>query len=292
LGRVFNAAFLRKKAVRWVLMFALLPLVLYQIYKWLQLDVKQSIWLIEGYFCLFWTVYFYQIIRPSPTVWRRALLYAGFTAMIGIPLLLASHELPGIRHLYAAADHYRFFPKLIGNIFGVGVLEELCKALPLLIFAFRKNQILSVRDGVFLGLMSGFGFAAVEGVQYTFDATLKAIYYDTVETASVQFMQFIFRMMTGPVLHGAWAGIVGWFIAMSASRYQRSWPVIIVGLFYAATLHGVYDVFSSSIWGIAVAGISVMIFMYYLVHGGEDTRKEEGHEVSATPSGSDDNSAK
>lgn len=268
-GRVFSSSFLRKKAVRWVLIFALLPLLLYEIYKWLSLDVKQSIWLIEGYFCLFWAVYFYQIIRPSRTVWHRALLYAGFTALIGIPLLLASHELPGIKHLYAAADHYRFVPQLLGNIFGVGILEELCKALPLLIFGLRKNQIRTVKDGVFLGLMSGIGFAAVEGVQYTFDATLRAIYYDTMEAASGQFMQFIFRMMTGPVLHAAWAAIVGWFIGIAATRSQRAWPVITVGIFYAATLHGVYDVFAGQFIGILVAGMSLMIFMFYLVHGNE-----------------------
>ncbi len=275
-SQVFSKAFLKKKAVRWVLLFALLPLIFHRLYQWLNLDIKQSIWLIEGYFCLFWALYFYQLIKPSRSSWHRAITYSAFTAIIGIPILLASHELPVIRQAYSITDSGGFVARLFGYIFGVGLLEELCKALPLLIFGLGRKHIIHVRDGVFLGLMSGFGFAAVEGVQYTFEATLRAHDYQTVSMVSGQFMQFIFRMMTGPLLHGAWAAIVGWFIGISVMKYNKSWPVIVVGILYAAALHGIYDVFSGQLLGIIVAGITLLLFMYYLIHGYEATRDGSG----------------
>lgn len=265
--KILSPELLRKKAVRMVLVFGLLPLV----YSWFayrfQLDFVQVMWLIEIYFCLFWALYFYSVIRPPNAVWRRGIGYATFTAMVGIPVLLAAQRLPVISNLYAGTDSASLPAQVIGFVFGVGVLEELCKASPLLIFGLRKKTIRGIRDGVFLGLLSGFGFAAAEGVSYTVGATARALQTGAVTS---QVIVFLDRIMSGPLQHGAWAGVVGWFIGVAALRRGPKWPIVTVGIAFMAILHGLYDVFSSSILGIALAGIGFVVFMGYLIHGEQE----------------------
>ncbi len=282
--KVFNASLFRKKAVRWVLLFGLMPLIFFQLHEWFSLTFEQAFWLIEIYFCLFWALYFYSIIQPETAVWHRAIGYALFTVFVGIPVLLMMQKLPIIRDLYASTDSMSFTLRVFGYVFGVGLLEELCKALPLIVFGLRKGKIKGVRDGVFLGLMSGFGFAAAEGVQYTVQATLVAHAFGTV---TEQFMQFMFRIMCAPILHGAWAGTVGWFIGVAAVRPGKSWPTIAVGIGLMALLHGMYDVFAGDVLGIALAGLTFVCFMAYLAHGEEQEAPrvivQHGLESTLTP---------
>ena len=226
IGKIFSKELFRKKAVRWVLLFGLLPLFLFLIHSWFNLSFEEIIWLIEGYFVLFWALYFYSIIKPQPDVWKRSIGYLLFTSFIGIPLLLISQKLPIVKDLYAGTYSYNLLTRIVGFTLGVGLFEETCKALPLIIFGLRKNKITSIRDATFLGLMSGFGFAAAEGVRYTISATVYAQLYNSY---SEQIMQFLFRIMTGPILHGAWAGTVGWFIGIAAIRKEKKTPITVNG---------------------------------------------------------------
>lgn len=269
---LFSRALFRKKAVRWVLLFGLLPLVFFQLHEWYSFSFEQALWLIEIYFSLFWALYFYTLIMPSTRIWHRAVGYALFTAFVGIPLLLAAQSLPLISDLYAGTRSPNVGAQVRGYVLGVGLFEEVCKALPLLWFGLRNGKITSVRGAMFLGLMSGFGFAAAEGVQYTIRATVFAHEYGTV---TEQFMQFVFRLMSGPVLHGAWAGTVGWFIGVAAVRGGKRWPLVVVGIGAMALLHGLYDVFAGGLWGLAFAGLTFLIFMSYLAYGDEIIRPPE-----------------
>ena len=100
---------------------------------------------------------------------------------------------------------------------------------------------------MFLGILSGLGFAASEGVSYTVRATANAIYYGN---ATGQVLTFLHRIISGPLQHGTWAGISGWFIAVAAQQEGKKWPVIIVGILFMALLHGLYDSFADSLIGI------------------------------------------
>jgi RsiW-degrading membrane proteinase PrsW (M82 family) len=110
------------------------------------------------------------------------------------------------------------FSQLTGFVFGVELLEETCKALPLIIFGLRKKTITGIREGVFLGFLSGLGFVASEGVTYTVRATAEAIYYGS---ATGQVITFLDRAMSGPLQHSAWAGVVGWFIGVGCTKKRK-----------------------------------------------------------------------
>lgn len=260
--KIFDANLFRKKAVQWVLVFGLLPLIYIWLINELQLTFEQVVWLVEIYFCLFWALYFYSLIKPERKIWKQGIGYAFFTAAIGIPLLLSVQTLPLIRNLYADTDSNNFVENLIGFLFGVGILEETCKALPLIIFGLRKKTINNTTEGMFLGFLSGLGFAASEGVTYTLRASANVLQ----NGGSInQVMTFLHRAMSGPLQHSTWAGIVGWFVGVASQR-EKKWPVVVVGILSMALLHGLYDSLADGIGGIVVAAIGYIAFMGYLTH--------------------------
>jgi protease PrsW len=276
--KLASASLLRKKAVRWVLFFGLYPLVIMLLHTYLELSVHDLLWLIELYFCLFWALYFFSIIQPQRAVWKRAVGYATFTAVVGIPLLITAQTLPIVRTLYAGTESYSFPGRLIGFVLGVGVFEECCKVLPLVIFGLRGGRIKTVREATFLGLLSGLGFAAAEGVAYAYNFTVLAAEYGRFD---LQLTQILHRAMAGPLLHGAWAGVVGWFVGVAALRPGKKWPTIAVGIAFMAVLHGLFDVFSDSLIGLALAGATFVIFMAYLSHGEEVAKPATSEAVPA-----------
>lgn len=293
---IFSVSLLRKKAVQWVVCFGLFPLLLLVIKKQCRWSFEGSAWWLGGYFCLFWAAYFYGILQPPRHVWQRSVKWAFFTVVVGIPLLLVSQRLPIVASLYTGTKSGSLTFRLAGFVLGVGILEETCKALPLL-FALCKKEAIPLKNGIFLGMMSGFGFALAEVVQYSldywsqnvslnalaiaqaidnstdfagrvsvtaFDSQMRQVVPALVEVSGNVLLTQIVRFMTLPLLHACWAGIVGWFIATASHRTEKSWPVVIVGIAFVAVLHGLYDTFSSEFWGIAVAATSLLIFMGYL----------------------------
>jgi RsiW-degrading membrane proteinase PrsW (M82 family) len=267
--KMFDLSLLKKRAVRWVLFFGLSPIAIYVAALTFDLDFTQTVWLLEAYFCLFWALHFHTLIQPTSATWKRAIGYGLFTAFIGAPLVLLAQHLPVVREVYSTAKGESWFPRLFGMIFGVGIVEESCKSIPLLLFGLRKNKIQGVRDGLFLGFMSGLGFAAAEGVAYSLGASNMASQADAnlAEAAfTLQVIQIIFRMMSGPILHAAWSGMVGWFIGLAATRSSPRWPIIVVGIAFAALLHGINDAFAGTVFHLVTAGVSLLVLMAYLVH--------------------------
>lgn len=264
---IFNPAHLNNRTVQWVLVLGLTPLVMFQIYRVFQLSLPQVLWMIQIYFCALWGLYFFSEIKPRRSLWRQALSYATFTAGIGIPLLLFIIRLPGVEDIYSLTASGSTLSRATGYLLGVGLFEEMTKALPLIVLGLRRGHIRGTRDGLFLGLISGLGFAAAEGVSYTVAATNMAIVGGAVST---QYIQLLFRLFSGPLLHGAMAGVVGWFVGMAALRSQAKWPVIVVGIILMGTLHGLYDLFSGSILGIGIAGIIMVMFLTYVSYSPDE----------------------
>ena len=121
--------------------------------------------------------------------------------------------------------------------------------------------------------MSGFGFAAAEGVRYTTIATANVIQYGG-RAATLQILMFLDRVMSGPILHAAWGGVVGWFVGVASTKSGAKWPVIVVGIAFMAILHGVYDVFADGPLSLVTAAVSLVTFMAYLAHGQSEGKIE------------------
>lgn len=278
--KIFSTALLRKRAVRWVCFFGITPIAIYLITLNYDLQFVQTAWLLQLYFCFFWALYFYSLIRPSRAIWKRAIGYAAFTVVLTVPLVWVEHDVPFIRDLLAGHEGERLIPRFIADVFGVGPLEELCKAIPLLWFGLRKGKLNGIREGLFLGLMSGLGFAAIEGVEYTYRAAVSNT--GSNHDFTLQMLQTNFRFVSGPLLHAAWAGTVGWFIGLASTRTKARWPVIAVGIAFASILHGLNDVVAGAWLHLATATVSILVFMAYLIHGEEQQAAQTGVASPAT----------
>ena len=123
-------------------------------------------------------------LRPKQVPLGSAIGVALFTAIAGIILLLvlqflaavAAHSSRGvgrggavfallavIGHLYELTNSDHIVQRWIGFVFGVGLLEEMTKLLPLAaLVVWRSDRQMSVHSFLFVGFASGLGFGIGE----------------------------------------------------------------------------------------------------------------------------------
>jgi RsiW-degrading membrane proteinase PrsW (M82 family) len=247
-SKMINANILKKDIVRLILVFALAPMLISAVI--LNLLGPQNAFEYNKYLFYFWGIYFSLIwagafsliIKPVRDVWWQGLWFAIFTAILGVLFLFNAQKLPGISYFYAKLPVVgQALPdmadQLIGFILGVGVCEELTKALPFLFFALSKKC--TKTEFIFLGMMSGFGFAIAENIQYSFANIINASSSvlsesKTADEAHVGIVlkygniltDQLIRYITLPILHASWTGVFGWFFAISLSNPQNKWFIL------------------------------------------------------------------
>lgn len=155
-------------------------------------------------------------------------------SVIGLFFLI----LKGIQLSYDAANdpESNFFLSALGFTFGVGLCEELCKALPLL-WHYRTKATLDWRGACLWGFLSGVGFGVSEAIMYCGD------YYNGISSGNIYLVRFISCV----ALHGIWAAAAGIFICKHQNVLQdaQSW----YNVFFSSAalvavpmvLHGFYD---------------------------------------------------
>lgn len=273
-----------------VIIVGTLPLAISQVQSAMGLPFAHVAWLFSFYFCGLWAWVAGLLITWRAEVWRRALACGVFTCFVGMVMLYAWHNIPIIASLYDGIENGGELTSLLGFILGVGLMEELCKSIPLILFCMGPKQIMSPNDGLFYGLLSGLGFATREGVDYTIKYWTQAVglgaaginqavedavgvygtlnreafearLYDILpqifeiygEIVTVQLVRF----MTLPLLHAAWAGLVGYSFALAVKG--RNWMFFVGGIGVAAILHGSYNYFSNGIYGLVIVAVTLMI---------------------------------
>lgn len=110
----------------------------------------------------------------------------------------------------------------------VGLSEELCKLVVLLLFAYRKRDFNEPFDGIVYAVMVSMGFATLENIIYVLEGG--------ISTA-------ILRMFLSVPAHASFAIIMGYFVGMAKFRGAESLALIVTGLLAASVLHGFFDFF-------------------------------------------------
>jgi RsiW-degrading membrane proteinase PrsW (M82 family) len=139
---------------------------------------------------------------------------------------------------YASASDpdSNFLLSVIGFICGVGLCEELCKALPLLVY-FRRDVQMGWRGACLWGLASGAGFGVSEGIMYS------ANHYNGVSPAGI----YVVRFVSCVALHALWCGSVGITLWRRQETIQGDldWTgyslAVLRILAVPMVLHGLYD---------------------------------------------------
>ncbi len=263
---VLSAELYRSATVRLLLFLGLFPLIINLVAE--QASLRQTAWLLGIYYASIWGVMLYNLIKPVQFSWGNTLRCVVFTAIIGIPLLLLFQKVPPFNMLYDAINRGLLF-RMAGFILGVGVLEELCKALPVYLLLVHPKLLLTQPkrlpdplSAAFYGAMSGLGFAIAEGAAYSF------FYASGLSKGQLGLGSYVaantIRFVSLPLFHAILAGIVGHFIGLAVINPSRRSAICFIGVAIAATLHGLYNTFADGIPGLVIVGFSILLFVTYL----------------------------
>ncbi len=243
----------------WVL-FALAsaPLVL------LAARVDEPVSWLFFYFSLVWAVIFEQIVQPERgTGFLAVPLYAA-TVVVTVPALLAYLSMPPFV-TDALVGSSSIVLQAVGLVLGVGLREEAFKLLPLLalvVLRRARGGPLSLRQGLFLGVVCGVAFAAAENVQYLaqFEAHDRLAHH--LGLLSDETLQGTMnRLLLTPFMHGAWSGIAGYFLVWGEREPRARWTFRLAGVGGTAVLHGAYDLSAAApAFALLVVALSFHVF--------------------------------
>jgi RsiW-degrading membrane proteinase PrsW (M82 family) len=203
-----------------------------------------------------------------------ASLTSGFVLRGNIAITIVFYILKFIGFSYQCATDPRngFLLSFFGYTFGVGLCEELTKAMPVLL-RMRSPRRIDWRGACVWGLASGVGFGVAEGIMYSSD------YYNGIHTGGIYFVRFISCV----ALHAVWSAAVGislWH-KRSALADDLDWKELVGIVFIALAgpmiLHGLYDTMlkrEMSLWALATA-LASFAWLAGLI---EWTRRQEAYE--------------
>ncbi|MCA9116221.1 MAG: PrsW family intramembrane metalloprotease [Planctomycetaceae bacterium] len=155
-----------------------------------------------------------------------------FRGILGLPFLLL--QFIGFSYRAALDPNTGFLMSLFGFTFGVGLCEELCKAIPLVMY-LRKHHS-TWRGALLVGLASGIGFGISEGISYS------SSFYNGVEPG----MTYLVRFVSCVGLHALWSGAVALMMYANQDyvfdlRWEDYFLFVVSYLSIAMVLHGLYD---------------------------------------------------
>jgi RsiW-degrading membrane proteinase PrsW (M82 family) len=232
------------------------------------------------YFSLVWAFLFFRLVQPEPGTARLAVRVYLLTGLVAMPLLLLWLSTPPF--VTEALLEAGGLARALGFLLGVGPREEAAKLVPLaLVILWRRGgggRPLSLRQGLVLGAVAGFAFAAVENVEYLrmFEAyDRQAVRWGVFSRTSLD--ASLARMLLTPFMHGAWAGIAGYFWAWGEWNRPVRWRLRLAGLVGAALLHGLYDTVAE----VPLLALAAVAFTFHvLVRCVSRAANEEGPEAA------------
>jgi protease PrsW len=157
-------------------------------------------------------------------------------------------------HLYDLAGFFGHFHQtgqdlhdLWFYIFGVGLIEETCKILPVLIVVFWMGRWSEPVDILIYGSVSALGFACLENASYFHRVAIGLI---------------MGRTLSAVVMHICLTSLAAYGIFYARQKKRENGFLYIVGFFLAAVvIHGLYDFFISASWGLGILSTVILIYM-------------------------------
>lgn len=140
----------------------------------------------------------------------------------------------GFSYRCALEDGNGFGLSFMGFTFGVGLCEEICKALPIAIYLTSTRKT-TWKGACLVGLASGIGFGVSEGLTYSSE------YYNGIAGFSIYLVRFISCV----ALHALWSGCVAQLMYRNQDHLSLDGESVLGFVVYylsiAMILHGLYD---------------------------------------------------
>ncbi len=193
----------------------------------------------------FWLWYFnrYDVWEKEP-VWRLLLTTAAGAISV-VPALI--WEAP-FTDLFSASNSLAMQVFLSFLVVGLG--EELCKLLAVILSAFRTSEFNEPMDGIIYAAAAAIGFSVVENVLYitSFGLAIAPL-----------------RATVSTLAHIAFSGLGGYFLGL-AKMAPKPWAAALLSLIVAAFLHGAFDfllitgLVAPCVLVIAILGLQALLF--------------------------------
>ncbi|MBF2026180.1 MAG: PrsW family intramembrane metalloprotease [Oscillatoriales cyanobacterium C42_A2020_001] len=159
--------------------------------------------------------------------------------------------LPG--DLVNTTSQTNFLVLLVKMFFGAGLMEELLKAVPVIVATWigtrlkptlrQKVGVWEPLDGILLGAACAVGFSLMETlgvyVPATYKSALALAGQDAAQLASLQLL--IPRVLGLVAGHMAYSGYLGYFIGLSSLRRRQRKLILGVGLLTSSVLHTLWN---------------------------------------------------
>lgn len=142
----------------------------------------------------------------------------------------------------------------IQMFFGAGLMEELLKAIPVLLaYGLGRGLRSPLRqavgvweplDGILLGTASAVGFTLLETLgQYVPSFINDVSHQAGVGIGQVSGLHLLIARILGSIAgHLAYSGYLGYFIGLSVLKPKKRWQILLTGYLTAAALHTLWNV--------------------------------------------------
>lgn len=220
------------------------------------------------YFSVIWGLFFYYLFRTDQVELKTTILLFFATQILTTLIFFVFHigEINPFEGLYDTGNVLISLPSCI---LGIGVLEEIVKALPVFCILFFSKNVIKPKTAVFYGLMSGIAFGVYEGVNYQLGPNFEMLLENDISQAYVfSHLSNIARLTSLPFIHAIWCGIASYFIAFAFLYPRFRVALYSLAVFVPAFIHGLYDYLCFNVpYALAtvpVVIIGVVLLMVYL----------------------------
>lgn len=175
----------------------------------------------------------------------------------------------GFSYRAALDDDTGFLLSFLGFTCGVGLCEEVTKALPVIVW-LGEDKKLDWRAACILGLASGIGFGVVEGIMYS------SQHYNGLVSGDV----YLTRFISCVALHATWTAAVCLMAVRNLSGFNTSeatdWSLhLLMIISVPAVMHGLYDTllkkgFDGYALAVALASFAWLAFMLERARSGDE----------------------
>lgn len=234
------------------------------------------------FIALFWGVLFHtQILKGAGGIKQPAGAFL-FSGVIGVFGLYALYTfLPRFILDMPSGD---LLTGLLGSMLIPGLMEEACKALPVIVYCARRRSLADPATAVAIGVGSGLGFAALKNA--TCDLLVTPVFGQVVSPArgwigmGEGLLQggsatdtTLLLMYSLFFAQAAWSGIAGYFVATGFKSLKKALVPVVCGFALPAFLHGLYNWLSGTQApaAAAVAAISFLLFYGYFTKASRQT---------------------
>jgi RsiW-degrading membrane proteinase PrsW (M82 family) len=274
--------------VRWFIFFGFFPLILFAYYSGDGIALGKAFWLIGGYLALIWALVFRFCLLPESVPTKLLAKICLFNWVFCLVLITLAHEVPFVEAMYKKTESEGFWSRFAGHTIGVGLVEEVVKALPVFLFLYRKRLPYRPLTYAFLGAISGLAFGVYEGVGYCQSFALEhfqemskvfatpeavKLINDATHAGGVlpildaagygrMFLFWVLRLFNVPLGHALLTGIVCYFMGLATQHTHAARALMLIGLIIAVVFHGLGNALPVG-WSTASDAVLLLVFVAY-----------------------------